>query len=173
MDAATLPLAIHEAAHMVAATLVGLPWEHATIVPTDDMAGHVVFHHKGDLDPALNAFVYWAGPAAEARVTGQKLSSVLSDFSASHDLTVFGRYYSRANEKVWTTVLGAIWPSIEQCAARLLLLGTIKPTTPDPLADPAVVSAFVAASLSPSPGRSDWSRPAQGRDPIEGEPDAA
>lgn len=146
----SLWLSMHEAGHLVAATMRGVSWDYATIVPVSSYAGHVSFRpDDAYLDEANQAFIYWAGPYAQAKCTNTPLDVVLRSESSSFDREVFGPFRSPANDRLWAEELDAAWDQVRDCAARLLLVPLLLPDTPDPLQDAALVATFVANLTHP------------------------
>lgn len=146
----SLWLSVHEAGHLVAATLRGVVWDYATIVPVASVAGHVAFRPDAAYqDEANQAFIYWAGPYAQAKTTNAPLDLILRSESSASDREVFGPYRSPANDRLWAAELDSAWGQVQECAARLLLTPLLLPDSPDPLQDAALVAAFVSALTHP------------------------
>ena len=138
----SMRVAHHEAGHLVAAMLRGITFHTATIDPEPPYAGWVTYPPFDD--PFTQAFVYFAGPYAEARFLTVPLDQAISSPTSCDDLAVFGRYRTRERDLVWGHELSQHWSLILQCAARLLLAGTITPHDPDPLQNASQIDAFLS-----------------------------
>jgi len=133
-----LALAMHESGHLVAASVLDVGWDVATIVPDGPYHGYVAFTD----DP--HPFIFWCGPAAQARATGQPLDAIINSESSSQDRAEFAHIRSPDLDREWSAALDSVWPMVEACAARLLLSGTLRPDQPDPLQDRTAIAAFLA-----------------------------
>lgn len=140
----SLWVAHHEAGHLVAATLRGIEWNHATIERVGGYDGHVLCRPTGAfLDPQNQAFLFWAGAYAESRFTNRPLDEVTRSPNCRDDLAVFGPHRTRARDREWAAEIDLSWQLVAECAARLLVAGTITPHQPDPLQDSARVERFL------------------------------
>ena len=98
----SLWVAHHEAGHLVAATLRGIEWNHATIERVGGYDGHVLCRPTGAfLDPQNQAFLFWAGAYAESRFTNRPLDEVTRSPNCRDDLAVFGPHRTRARDREW------------------------------------------------------------------------
>jgi len=124
-------IAYHEAGHAVAAVVLGLEVEMASIVPEGDILGHVVAPEP--IDSSLECWIaratmLWCGPLAAQRHFGAFIDDGGSDDHESID--VFGDCAAiGAGElggfKEWTraramSVLNANWSAVTAVALALL-----------------------------------------------------
>lgn len=132
--------AYHEAGHAVAAVVLGLDVELATIVSTVEpwghLRGHVVVTVPGrrDLDYYVRrATMTWCGPLAEHRHLGAGVEDIGDEdcrqIFAYGDLSALGLGEAGAFAQ-WTrtramSVLGGHWPAISAAAAALLERDTL------------------------------------------------
>jgi hypothetical protein len=132
-------IAIHEAAHAVAALCFRFNFHYVTIIPTDDAVGQVKFTKRNRAlwsDRRLENYliVTLAGPAASMKQHphSHPLGYALADYDeARHLIFDLKKYapdtYLRLMEGRAKHFVESHWPQIEAVAAGLIEHGTLKP----------------------------------------------
>lgn len=131
-------VAYHEAGHAVAAVVLGMDVEHATIVPAGDTLGHVIVGDRDENAKDLGYWVdratmCWAGPLAEQRREGTEIEDLSGD---DHDsILLFGECASIGSGEVdgfvtWTraramSTLNGNWWRVVVVALELLRHNTL------------------------------------------------
>lgn len=122
----SMAVAAHESGHAVAMVLAGLFFEHVTARRHDDMLGHVEFvdepdepHERGRL-----AFVYTAGPVAEAIYARRAMAKVWMSDGSSGDAIEVARLAPNGDEflslvREARAALRRHWPAVMRVAGRL------------------------------------------------------
>ncbi len=124
------PIAVHEASHVVTATVLNTPWTHAAVRP--DGTGFLRFdgHQASWGDATLHrraAIVALAGAHGEAIYREQRAFWSRSDHKiASSYLNSAAETFEELSFMVRRCV-ERYWPAIQRVAEHLELLGTISP----------------------------------------------
>lgn len=156
---ASVPTALHESAHSVAALLRDIPFSQVSIDPNPSQHpanrdGFTTWTAPRGLQPASEAFIYAAPAALAAALNDRPLSAVIREREYADDLPHFARYLPHFGRQ-WTREISDNLPAVTEMSMRLLMRGSVRPNDPDPLKDPAAIKAFLAspnvARRGPSP----------------------